>query len=94
MPMTEPVPYTPFRPIDPGEFHGRPMPPSVPAGLRLELSRANLRNGKNAEFGEWMQMLNDRYDECVQVLPAERAVFEATFPHTEAESRCGCITSA
>lgn len=28
-------------------------------------------------------MLNDRYDECVEPLRAERAAFEATFRHTE-----------
>src|SRR5690625_7242285 len=30
-----------------------------------------------------MQMLHDRYAECQQALPAERAAFEATFSHTE-----------
>ena len=83
--MTEPLAHTPFRPLDPDQFHGHPMPPSVPDGLRLELSRAKLLDGKDAEFDEWMHMLNDRYDECLEALPAERAVFEATFQHTEAD---------
>ena len=30
-------------------------------------------------------MLNTRYDECLDTLPAERAVFEATFRHEEAD---------
>lgn len=83
--MTEPIPYTPFRPQDPEQFQGHPMPLSVPEGLRLELSRAKLLDGKEAEFEKWMNMLHDRYDECVETLPAERAVFEATFRHTEAD---------
>lgn len=61
------------------------MPATVPPGLRLELSRAPLKEGKEEEFGEWMQMLTDRYDECLATLPAERAVFEATFRHREAD---------
>jgi hypothetical protein len=83
--MTEPVPFTPFRPQDPDQLHGYSMPPSVPEGLRLELSRAKLVDGKDAEFEEWMTMLNDRYNECVLTLEAEHAVFEATFRHTEAD---------
>ena len=61
------------------------MPSSVPQGLRLELSRAPVIPGKEDEFEQWMQMLNDRYDENLPALPAERAVFEATFRHTEAD---------
>ena len=60
-----------------------PMPASVPEGLHLELSRARVLSGKDAELGEWMQMLHDRYAECQEALPAERAAFEATFSHTE-----------
>ena len=30
-------------------------------------------------------MLNDRYDESLAAIPAERAVFEATFRHTEGD---------
>ncbi|MFC4555154.1 DUF6176 family protein [Georgenia faecalis] len=82
--MSEPEPYTPFRPAAP-EAPGHPMPPSVPAGLRLELSRARLLDGAEERLGEWMHMLHDRYDECLETLPAERAVVEATFKHTEAD---------
>lgn len=32
-----------------------------------------------------MSELNDRYGECVASLPAQRAVFEATFRHEEAD---------
>lgn len=61
------------------------MPATVPPGLRLELSRAPVNDGKDGELAEWMSMLTDRYDECVETLPAERAVFEATFRHREAD---------
>jgi hypothetical protein len=61
------------------------MPPSVPAGLRLELSRARLLDGAEANLDAWMQMLHDRYDECQQTLVTEHAAFEATFRHVEAD---------
>jgi hypothetical protein len=61
------------------------MPPSVPAGLRLELSRARLLAGAEANLDGWMQMLHDRYDECQQTLITEHAAFEATFRHVEAD---------
>lgn len=76
-------PYTPFRPNF--EFVGHPMPPTVPDGLTLELSRARLLDGKEAQLDEWMQMLTDRYEECLATLPRERAAFEATFKHTESD---------
>ena len=82
--MNDPAPYTPFRPL-PRDFPGHPMPDSVPEGLRLELSRSRIVDGKENEFDEWMSMLNTRYDECLETLPAERAVFEATFRHEEAD---------
>ena len=59
------------------------MPPSVPPGLRLELSRARLLPGAQAETERWMEMLHQRYEECLDTLSAERMVFEATFRHTE-----------
>ncbi len=77
-------PHTPFRPL-PRDFPGHPQPASVPEGLRLELSRARIVDGREPEFDEWMSMLNDRYDECIETLPAERSVFEATFRHAEAD---------
>ena len=82
--VTEPAPHTPFRP-EPRDFTGHPMPSSVPEGLRLELSRARIVEGQEAGLGEWMSVLNDRYDELAAALPAERAVFEASFRHTEAD---------
>ena len=82
--MTSEIPSIPFQPVPIG-FPGFPMPASVPAGLRLELSRSKVIEGQEEEFERWMQMLNDRYDECVDSLAAERAVFEATFRSTEAD---------
>lgn len=61
------------------------MPGSVPDGMRLELSRARVLPGREDQLGEWMQMLHERYAECQATLPAERAAFEATFSHTEAD---------
>lgn len=75
-------PYTPFRP---GFGQGAPMPPSVPEGLRLELSRARILPGREEQLAKWMQMLHTRYAECQATLPAERAAFEATFSLTEAD---------
>ncbi|GAA1390167.1 hypothetical protein GCM10009599_06370 [Luteococcus peritonei] len=59
------------------------MPPSVPDGLVLDLARAKILEGKESLAREWMQMLNTRYDECVQTLAVERSAFEAWFLHTE-----------
>lgn len=53
--------------------------------MRLELSRSRLVEGKENEFDRWMNMLNSRPDELQQSLPAERAVFEATFRNVEAD---------
>jgi hypothetical protein len=78
-------PNTPFRPVDRTTFTGHPMPPSVPSGLRLELSRAPLLDGAEANLDGWMRMLHDRYDECQQTLVTEHAAFEATFRHVEAD---------
>lgn len=80
----EPAPQIPFRPV-PRDFQGFPMPATVPPGLRLELSRAPVSEGYEDELGEWMAMLTDRYDECLETLSAERAVFEATFKHRESD---------
>lgn len=74
----------PFTPV-PREFPGHRMPPSVPQGMRLELSRARLVAGNDQEFEQWMDMLNSRPDELQVGLPAERAVFEATFRSVEAD---------
>jgi hypothetical protein len=67
---------------DPEPF---PMPPSVPAGMRLELSRARLLPGAQQEAERWMAMLHERYEECLDTLGPERMAFEATFRHTDAD---------
>lgn len=61
------------------------MPPSVPDGMRLELLRARIKPGKEARITEWMAMLHERYQECLDVLPAERMAFESTFRHTDVD---------
>jgi hypothetical protein len=80
----ERFPQIPFRP-KPRDWEGYPMPSSVPPGLRLELSRARIVDGKEDEFEEWMSALNSRYEEMQEGLAAERQVFEATFRSTEAD---------
>lgn len=82
--MDNNLPSIPFRPVA-RDFAGHPMPFSVPEGLRLELSRSRIIEGKEEGFEEWMSVLNDRYDECLASIPAQRAVFEATFRHEEAD---------
>ncbi|NQD42109.1 hypothetical protein FQA45_15895 [Glutamicibacter halophytocola] len=82
--MDNTVPNIPFRPAA-RDFEGHSKPLSVPKGLRLELSRAKIIEGKEETFEEWMSVLNDRYDECLASIPAQRAVFEATFRHEEAD---------
>jgi Family of unknown function (DUF6176) len=62
-----------------------PMPASVPSGMQLELSRARLLPGAQQETERWMQMLHDRYDECLDTLGPERMAFEATFRHTDSD---------
>lgn len=74
----------PFSPV-PRDFAGHTMPPSVPPGMRLELSRSRIVPGKETEFDEWMGMLNSRPEELQLGLAAERAVFEATFRSVEAD---------
>jgi len=44
------------------------MPPSVPAGMRLEYSRALLLAGAQEETERWMGMLHERYEECLDTL--------------------------
>jgi len=69
----------------PRDFSGFPMRSTVVRGLRLELSRSRIIEGKDDEFGEWMERLNTRYDESLAAISAERSVFEATFRHREAD---------
>jgi len=62
-----------------------PMPPSVPTGMRLELSRGRLLPGAQEETERWMGMLHERYEECLDTLSTERMAFEATFRHTDSD---------
>ncbi|HET9059920.1 MAG TPA: DUF6176 family protein [Acidimicrobiales bacterium] len=62
-----------------------PMPPSVPPGMRVELSRARLLPGAADETERWMAMLHERYPECLGTLPGEKMALEATFRHTDAD---------
>jgi len=55
------------------------VPPSVPPGRRLELSRARLLPGAQEETERWIGMLHQRYEECLDTLGLERMAFEATW---------------
>ena len=72
---------------------GMVMPSSVPPGMRIELARARLKPGKGDRAAAWMQMLNDRYDECVATLPGEQMAFETTFSGPTPTVRSGSTTS-
>jgi len=52
---------------------------SIPAGLKVELSRAKVMPGASAEADRWMAMLDDRLDECVATLDRERMAIEIVF---------------
>ena len=54
-------------------------PQSIPEGLVVELSRAKVLPGASAEADRWMQMLDDRVDECVATLDRERMAVEIVF---------------
>ena len=56
-----------------------PMPPTVPPGLYVELSRHQVKPGMSGEADRWMQMLNERVAECIATLDAERMAVEAVF---------------
>lgn len=71
-----------------GEQPARPeraRPSSLPAGLRVELSRGKVLPGASAEADRWMAMLNDRLEECVATLDAERMAIEIVFRLREGE---------
>lgn len=68
----------PFNPLPP-DWEGHPMPPSVPAGMQLRLSRAKVIPGQEDQAEAWMEMLHRRYDEAVDTLARERAAFESIF---------------
>jgi hypothetical protein len=63
----------------------RRRPSSIPAGLRVELSRGKVLPGASAEADRWMRMLNDRLDECVATLDRERMAIEIAFRLREGE---------
>ena len=71
-----------FRPHAP-DFAGFDMPSSVPAGMRLELSRAPIKSGQEPVFDKWMTVLNERYKEHEAAVSSERQILEATFKSTE-----------
>lgn len=54
-------------------------PVSIPEGLVVELSRGKVLPGASGEADRWMQMLNDRVDECVASLDRERMAIEIVF---------------
>jgi hypothetical protein len=56
-----------------------PRPASIPEGLVVELSRGKVLPGASAEADRWMQMLDDRVDECVATLDRERMAIEIIF---------------
>ena len=60
-----------------GRMNERPA--TIPEGLRVELSRAKVRPGQSAEADRWMNMLNDRVNECVATLDRERMALEIVF---------------
>ena len=55
------------------------QPATIPQGLNVELSRAKVKPGQSAEADRWMQMLNERVDECVATLDRERMALEIVF---------------
>lgn len=54
-------------------------PATIPPGLKVELSRSKVLPGCSAEADRWMQMLNDRVEECVATLDRERMALEIAF---------------
>lgn len=54
-------------------------PRSIPEGLVVELSRAEVLPGAAHEADRWMAMLDERVDECVATLDRERMAVEVVF---------------
>jgi len=52
---------------------------SLPHGVRTELSRARIQPGLSDDADSWMQMLNDRRDECVARFARDRMAIEILF---------------
>ena len=59
------------------------MPPSLPLGMKLELSRAKLLPDTEEKFSEWMNFLHENYSEIQEGLGAEQAIFECTFVRSD-----------
>jgi uncharacterized protein DUF6176 len=62
-----------------------PQPTSIPAGLRVELSRARIKPGQGEHTDQWMAMLNARIDECVATLHSEKMALEIVFRQVDAD---------
>src|SRR6266480_2770585 len=60
-------------------------PASIPEGLVVQLSRGKVLRGASEEADRWMQMLNDRLDECVATLDRERMAIEIVFRFREGD---------
>ncbi|MBB6174358.1 hypothetical protein HNR23_004418 [Nocardiopsis mwathae] len=58
---------------------------SLPPGLKVELTRHRIRPGRRAEFDAWMRMLEERREECVATLEAERMAVECVFHFEDAD---------
>lgn len=59
------------------------MPEFVPAGMRLELSRAKLLPNSERSFSDWMEWSHQEYEQLQQGFGVERALFESTFLHKD-----------
>ncbi len=55
------------------------LPPSIPPGLVVRLSRAKVLPGASAEADRWIAMLSGRLEECVASLDRERMAIEIIF---------------
>lgn len=47
--------------------------------MLVELSRFKVKAGKSGQVDEWMAMLRERRDECIQTLAREQMKFEVIF---------------
>ena len=51
----------------------------TPAGLQVELTRHQVRDGQSDEADRWMRMLNDRREECLATLARDGLALEVVF---------------
>src|SRR5690242_10102789 len=47
--------------------------------MRVDLSRFRVQQGKSARVDEWLKMLNEKMDQCVQTLEREQMKLEVIF---------------